>query len=178
MEKDNGGKMGDKKVSVVIALYNCESYLERCIESILKQTYQNFEIIICDDCSTDNSYQVALNMQKKDSRIKVIRNSSNQKSAATRNKCIENSCGEYVFIQDADDYVDRTTLEKEVNILANEKDISFVSVGMYRFNSEQIWGQYLSRKEYPSKKDFLWCLPFVHAGTMFRKNVLEEVKRL
>lgn len=163
------------KVSVIIPVYNCEVYLERCINSILGQTYQNFEIIICDDCSTDTSYQLALELQKRDDRIKIKQNTENKRAAATRNECIKVASGDYIFIQDADDYVDKSILEKEIQVLKQEKDIAFVSSGMYRFNDKEIWGKYLSKEEYPTNRNFLWCLPFVHSGTMIRKEAIDKI---
>lgn len=163
------------KVSVVVALYNCERYIDKCIESILNQTYQNFEIIICDDCSTDNSYKLAENWSKKDKRVIAIKNEENRKSAYTRNKCIEISTGEYIAIQDADDYSDITRFEKQVDILNREQDMGFVSSSMYRVNENGIWDEIIAKKEYPSKKDFLKSSPFAHGAAMFRANIIKEI---
>lgn len=173
--------MGEKlmqefpKVSVIMPLYNVEKYLEKCVDSILNQTYTNFEIIMCDDCSSDNTLKKAYELAKKDCRIIVLENHENLKAAATRNKCIEHSTGKYVLIQDADDYSDKTRMEKEVNILENNPEFSFVSSAIYRFNENGIWGEYNPWSEKPKNKDFLWGLPYVHPATMFRKDILDEV---
>lgn len=164
------------KVSVIIPLYNVESYLEKCVDSILNQTYTNFEIIMCDDCSTDDTLKKAKELAKKDSRIKVLENSRNLRAAATRNKCIENATGKYILIQDADDYSEKTRIEKEVKALEENLEYSFVATAYYRVNEDGIWGEYFPWSEKPTNKDFLWGLPYVHGTALFKKEVLEEVK--
>ena len=163
------------KVSIIMPLYNVENYIDNCIEHILNQTYQNFEIIMCDDCSKDNSYNKAKKWEKKDSRIKVYKNKENKKAGYTRNQCINKSSGEYIFIQDTDDYSSKTLLEREVNILNKEDNIAFVSVGVKRFNENGIWGEEMRWVEYPQNKDFLWGTPYVHPGTMFRHDIIESL---
>lgn len=164
------------KVSIIMPLYNVEPYIDNCVEHILKQTYNNFEIIMCDDCSTDKSYEKAKEWAKKDKRIKAYKNKVNMRAGYTRNECIKNATGEFIYIQDADDYSGENILEKEVEILNNEKDISFVSVGVKRFNENGIWGEEVRWVEYPQNKDFLWGTPYVHPGTMFRHNVLDKMQ--
>lgn len=163
------------KVSVIIPLYNVENYLEKCVDSILNQTYTNFEIIMCDDCSTDDTLKKAKELAKKDSRIKVLENSRNLKSGATRNKCIENATGKYILIQDADDYSEKTRIEKEVKALEENPEYGFVSSAIYRFDENGIWGEYLPWSEKPTDKDFLWGLPYVHPATMFKKSALMSI---
>lgn len=163
------------KVSVIIPLYNVENYLEKCVDSILGQTYTNFEIIMCDDCSSDNTLKKAYELAKKDSRIVVLKNDRNLKAAATRNKCIEHSTGKYVLIQDADDYSEVTRMEKEVKALEDNPEFGFVATAYYRYNENGIWGEYYPWKEKPENKDFLWGLPYVHGTALFKKSVLDEV---
>lgn len=163
------------KVSVIMPLYNVEKYLDKCVDSILNQTYTNFEIIMCDDCSSDNTLKKAYELAKKDDRIIVLKNDTNLKSGATRNKCIKNATGKYIFIQDADDYSEKTRMEKEVNILEKNPEFAFVSAAIYRYNENGIWGEYFPWKEKPEDKDFLWGLPYVHGAALFKKEVLDEI---
>ncbi len=165
----------EPKVSVVMALYNVEEYLEKSVNSILNQTYKNIEIIMCDDCSKDGTLKLAKKLAKQDSRIKVLENKENLKSGKTRNRCIEDATGKYIAIQDADDYSDLTRIEKQVNFLEENKEYDFVSSGIYRFDENGIWGEYHSWSEKPINKDFLWGLPFVHAATMFTKESLNKI---
>ena len=165
----------EPRVSVIMALYNVEEYLEKSVNSILNQTYKNIEIIMCDDCSKDGTLKLAKKLAKQDSRIKVLENKENLKSGKTRNRCIEEATGKYIAIQDADDYSDLTRIEKQVKFLEENKEYDFVSSGIYRFDENGIWGEYHSWNEKPENKDFLWGLPFVHPATMFTKKCLDKV---
>ena len=75
-----------------------------CFESLLRQTYQNFEIIVCDDNSSDNSLEILRSWAKKDKRIRVIHSETSLKASGARNRCLEEAKGEFVAIQDIDDY--------------------------------------------------------------------------
>ena len=161
-------------VSVIIACYNAEKYIDQCIKSLINQTYKNIEIVICDDCSTDNSFFLLSEWSKKDNRIILLKNERNSYAAATRNKCIENSHGEYLMIQDIDDLSRNDRVEKLVNAL-QEPEIDFVSTSMLPFEeSPQITGKVMTHGiPYPQKKHFLWNLPFYHPASMFtRKSIL------
>lgn len=92
------------KISVVVPIYNVEKYLERCINSIINQTYKNLEIILVDDGSTDNSGKIADKYKKIDSRIKVIHKTNGGLSDA-RNKGIRIASGKYISFIDSDDYI-------------------------------------------------------------------------
>ncbi len=98
-------------ISIVIPIYNVEKYLDRCIESIVNQTYKNLEIILVDDGSTDGSPAICDLWAQKDSRIKTI-HKQNEGAGFTRNVGIENATGKYIFFIDSDDYVDLTMVEK------------------------------------------------------------------
>ena len=98
------------KVSVIVPIYNVEKYLRVCIDSILKQTYKNLEIILVDDGSTDKSGDICDNYREKDERIIVIHNFNGGLSAA-RNCGIEKSSGEFITCIDSDDYVDINFIE-------------------------------------------------------------------
>ncbi|WP_036485580.1 glycosyltransferase family 2 protein [Myxosarcina sp. GI1] len=98
------------KISVIIPAYNCEQYVDRAIESVLDQTYSNFEIIVIDDGSYDNTYQIATSYN--DSRLKVIKNPKNLGVSISRNRGIEEASGSWISLLDADDWYSRTRLEK------------------------------------------------------------------
>lgn len=84
-----------KLVSVILPVYNGEKYLEQSIRSVLDQTYENLELIIVDDASTDNSLYIAQNLAREDSRIRIITNSENLKLPKSLNKGFEDANGEY-----------------------------------------------------------------------------------
>lgn len=100
----------DKKISVVLPVYNVKQYLDRCMESVLKQTYTNIEIILVDDGSTDGSSEVCDAYAKKDDRIVVIHKKNGGLSSA-RNAGTERATGEYITYIDSDDFVTETYVE-------------------------------------------------------------------
>lgn len=100
-------------VSVIIPVYNSEKYLKEAIESVINQTWQNIEVIVVDDGSTDNSYAIAQSFQS--SQIKVIQQ-TNQGACAARNRGFRESRGEYIQWLDADDYLEPKKVEDQVNV--------------------------------------------------------------
>lgn len=98
-------------VTIVLPVYNVEKYLQRCLESVVNQTYSNLEIILVDDGSPDNCPSICDDWAKKDSRIKVI-HKENAGLGMARNTGIDNATGEYIFFLDSDDSVDSTLVEK------------------------------------------------------------------
>lgn len=116
-------------VSVIVPVYNCEKYLGKCIDSVLKQTYKSLEVIIINDGSSDSSHEIAERFSKLDKRIKLI-NQENKGVSATRNKGLENSTGKYVLFVDADDYIEKNMIELLVN--ASEKyNTQITSCGLF-----------------------------------------------
>ena len=101
-------------VSIVLPIYNVEKYLDRCIESVINQTYRNLEILLVDDGSPDDCPQKCEEWAKKDGRIKVI-HKANAGLGYARNTGIENASGEYICFFDSDDYIDPSTIEKAYN---------------------------------------------------------------
>ena len=115
------------KVSLVVAVYNLEKYIEECLESIINQTFKDVEIICVNDGSKDNSLSILEEYAKKDSRIKII-TQPNQGSGAARNTGLEAAQGEYVQFLDGDDYFDLDMVEKLYNLAKScDADISVCS---------------------------------------------------
>ena len=102
-------------ITVVVPIYNVEDYLNKCIESIVNQTYKNLEIILVDDGSPDNSPKMCDDWAKKDKRIKVIHKENGGVSSA-RNIGIDKSKGEWITFVDADDWIEKTYIEDMYNI--------------------------------------------------------------
>lgn len=138
-------------ISIVIPVYNVEKYLSRCIESILNQTYENWEAIFVNDESKDNSLEVLKEYQKKDDRIKIA-DKKNEGSGIARNTGIEKSEGEYLAFLDSDDWYEKNFLEKLYNNLKeNNSDVSMCNprmtyddiqknknINVYNFNSIEL----------------------------------------
>ncbi len=97
-------------ITVIIPVYNSEKYFGKCIESILNQTYQNIEIIIINDCSTDESENIILDYLGKDNRITYLSNETNLGVGKTRNIGIDRAKGKYIYFIDSDDYIEESTL--------------------------------------------------------------------
>ena len=109
-------------VSVIIPTYNRANLLLRAIKSVLSQTYKNLELIIVDDCSTDNTGEVVRKLQRKDKRIKYIKHRENRGGSAARNTGIKVAKGEYVAFQDSDDKWIQDKLEKQLAVLKKFPD--------------------------------------------------------
>ena len=104
------------KVSVIVPVYNTEKFLKECLESIINQTLDDIEIIIIDDCSTDNSYKIILEYVKKyQNKIRVIRQAKNSGVAAARNIGLNFATGKYISFVDSDDFIQEDMLEKMYN---------------------------------------------------------------
>lgn len=114
-------------VTIVVPIYDVEKYLDRCISSIVHQTYSNLEIILVDDGSPDNCPQICDNWAKKDSRIKVI-HKENQGLGMARNTGIDHATGDYICFFDSDDYIEPDTVETCV-IVAKENGAELVVFG-------------------------------------------------
>ena len=116
--------MMNKKISVIVAVYNTEKYIEKCLNSLLNQTYQNLEIIVVEDGSTDNSKEVLKKYSHND-KIKLIYNKKNSGLSYSRNVGLENATGDYIGYIDSDDYVDLDYYEKLMQaIIDNKADIA------------------------------------------------------
>lgn len=163
------------RVSIIMGAYNEEKNIGKCIESILKQSFSDFELIICDDCSTDNTRKVIEFYANKDNRIKLITNERNLKVAASLNKCLEYSKSEYIAIMDADDICLEGRFLKQVNFLDEHPEYEMVGGGARIFDGNNISDLRLP-KEYPSKNDVIYGPPFIHPTIMIRRNVLLSLK--
>lgn len=117
---DNNHYEMSEKVSIVVPVYNCKKYLQRCIDSLLTQSYANIEIICVDDGSVDGSSEILDCIAAKETRVKVI-HTENQGAGSARNTGLDNACGKYVMFVDADDWVDKDCIEKLVYIMHREK---------------------------------------------------------
>ena len=114
--------------SVIMPAYNCEKYIAEAIESVIKQTYKNWELIIVNDASTDDTEKIIKSYQEKDKRIKLISLTENQGVANARNTAIQNAKGRYIAFLDADDIWQKNKLQKQIQILNNSNtDISYTA---------------------------------------------------
>lgn len=144
------------KVSVIITSYNYENFIRDAIESVLAQTYQDFELIIVDDASADSSVNIIENFEQKDSRIKVIKNTVNKGLSKSLKTGIGVACGEYIAILESDDKWDKKYLEKKLEIFS-KYDVGLVYndvklIGYYSRKSEKNFNRIMNfsyKNEYP-----------------------------
>ncbi|CUP39536.1 glycosyltransferase family 2 protein [Intestinibacter bartlettii] len=119
------------KISVIVPIYNIEEYVEECINSILNQTFKDFELLLVDDGSTDNSFDICRKYEKEDNRIKVIHKKNGGLSDA-RNVGIDKACGEYLCFIDGDDFIANDTLENMYNLIKkNNSQIAICNMIRY-----------------------------------------------
>ena len=115
----------ENKVSIIIPIYNSNKYLKECLDSIINQTYSNLEIILIDDGSKDNSFDICEEYAKKDKRI-ILKKKNNEGVSATRNLGIEICTGKYILFIDSDDYCNENMIEK---ILYNSQKNDLIICG-------------------------------------------------
>ena len=121
-----------------MGIYNCASTLAESIESLLNQTYKDFELVLCDDGSSDETYQEAKKYADQYDNIILLRNETNRGLNYTLNRCAQVASGEYFARQDGDDLSLPERFEKEVAILAKHPEISLVSSAMIHLMSREI----------------------------------------
>lgn len=165
-----------KKISILMGIYNCAATLTEAIDSIISQTYTNWQFIICDDGSKDNSYDIAKKYEKMDpDRFVVIKNESNIGLNSTLNRCLKIADGDYIARMDGDDVCAPTRFQKEVEFLNGHPDYAIVSTYMTTFDENGEWGC-IKTLEYPQVKDFPTHVPmFCHAPCMIRKEAFMDV---
>lgn len=125
------------KVSVIIPVYNCEKYIERCLDSVINQTLNDIEIICVDDCSTDNSLEILKKYAKNDSRVKVLALKENKKQGYARNQALKIAKGKYIGFVDSDDEIELNYYEKLYNKAKETKsDITCANIVIVKPDKE------------------------------------------
>ncbi len=163
-------------ISVVMPVYNAGKFLSEAINSILHQTYENFEFIIVDDASTDNSWQIIKNYTLKDNRIKAFQNKKNSGVSATTNFAISKTKGQFIARMDADDVSFPTRFEKQLNYLQTNKNT--IAVGgqcVVIDEKDQIIGQKifpLNNKKL--RKMIFRAVPMQQPSIIINRNLLPE----
>lgn len=160
-----------KLVTVVVPNFNCEEFLPKCLDSVINQTYSNLEIIVCDNGSSDRSVEIINEYAAKDSRIKVLINEVNQGLINCYNRMFFAATGDYIMIQDADDWADLTRAEKQAAIL-DKHDVGLCLTDSYYhsplFPTSRVERHY-SGPIYPGDEE-----SWAPATIMFRRKILKE----
>ena len=124
----------NKIVSIIIPVYNTEKYLRECLDSVLKQTFKDFECICINDCSTDNSYSILEEYAEKDDKLVLINLSENKGQGNARNQGIKIAMGKYITFVDSDDWITKDYLEVLYNAI-EKYNTDFVTTNFYTFDN-------------------------------------------
>ncbi len=142
--------MDNPLISVIIPVYNVEKYLRECVDSVLNQTYDNFEIILIDDGSTDSSGKICDEYAYNDARITVV-HKENEGQSVARNIGIEYSSGDWLYFPDSDDYIAGDTFETLLKKAVTEKaDIVIFDAYSFSDDGSKVRQSYISKKDYPA----------------------------
>lgn len=163
-------------ISVLMGIYNeKKENAMQAIDSILCQTFQDFEFVICDDGSDDEYYLWLVSFCKKDVRIRLLRNAKNQGLSVALNRCLRHSSGSFLARMDADDISMPRRLEIQVSFLKKHGEYALVGSYVQMMDAHGVWGERRVETQ-PCAVSFLWTSPFVHPAVMFRREVLEELR--
>ena len=163
------------EISVLMAVYNCSGTIRQSIDSVLCQTYKNWKLIICDDCSTDNTLAIIEEYAAYyPEKFLIIKNKKNSKLAYSLNHCLKYADGEFCARMDGDDYIASNRFEKQIQYLRDHPDIQLVSTWMQVFNEFGL-GRIVKYKEFPDKTDLRRGPCFAHATIMLYTYVYKEL---
>lgn len=164
------------KISVIMGIYNCADTLGDAIESVLAQTYTDWELIMCDDASSDNTYETAkAYADRYPDRIKLIRNETNSFLAFSLNHCLQYAEGEYVARMDGDDKCAPDRFEKQIAYLSGHPDVDLVGTAMQRFSDEGGLANIDRKPARPDRYSLRTYIPFNHATIMTYKRVYDQL---
>lgn len=169
--------MKNPLISVIMPCYNAERFINESVESILNQTYTNFEFIAIDDASTDKTYSILQDYSAKDNRIILIKNEKNLRLIKTLNKAISIAKGQYVARMDADDVSRLDRFEKQIQFLQSNPKIDIVSTGYYVIDEN---GKLISKKlprQYLAKSCLFasfFYVPIGHPEIMGKALIFKE----
>lgn len=165
------------KISVVMSAYNGAKYLKEAIESILNQTFEDFEFIIVDDDSIDKTEEILVEYKRKDPRIKIITNRENIGLTKSLNKAIKITKGDYIARMDADDIAMAERLETQLEFMKKNPEVGAVGCWYYLIDKT---GNIFEKRRPPTKfskikKALLASSPLIHPGMFIKKEVLEKI---
>lgn len=164
-------------ISIGIPFYNAQQYLGYAIESVLSQKYENWELILVDDGSIDNSLAIANMYAEEDSRIRVISDGMNKKLPYRLNQLIKESTGDFIARMDADDIMHPERLEKQLSFLETNKSYDLVSTGLVSIDNDNIVKGYRRVESlYDNFSNIENSYPIVHPSVMARRSWFERNK--
>lgn len=168
-----------KRVSILIPAYNAASFIQRCLTSVLSQTYKNLEVIIVNDGSNDNTLELLESIKTKDKRVSIF-SQENHGVAYSRNVLLDKACGEFLLFIDADDWIEQNMIEHLIGYMDSDIDIVFCSSDKAENNDEkdeiispviEVWDQERQLLEFMKHKrmtGMLW-------NKLIRKSLTDDV---
>lgn len=164
-------------VSIIMGIYNMtdEKILRLAIESVINQTFNDWEFIIWDDGSTDNTIEIVKKIIKIDNRIRLLHDDVNKGLASALNSSIKEVRGKYIARMDSDDICHPDRLREELLFLETHSEYGFVGTNVQLIDDEGVWGKRVM-PEKPNKDSMLFRSPFVHPTIMIRTEILKGVK--
>lgn len=156
-------------ISVIMGIYNCAETLQEALNSLYAQTFQDFEIILCDDGSTDETFLIAYENKQIHSNIILLRNDKNMGLNATLNRCLSVANGKYIARMDGDDISKLDRFKIEYDFLESHPEFAIVSTSMEYFDNRGVFRTGHCSGE-PKKTDFVKGTPFCHAPCMVRRE--------
>lgn len=161
---------GQKKVSVIMSVYNDENNLKNAIDSILVQSYKNLEFLIVDDGSSDDSYSVLKSYT--DKRMKIFRNHENIGLTKSLNLLIEKATGDFIARQDSDDISFKFRLEKQVNFL-HKNDLDACTTRGIRNDNNKLIPKF--SYIFPDSLVIRYKNPFIHGTLLIKREILKQI---
>lgn len=162
------------RITVLMGIYNCASTLVEALDSLYAQTYQDFKIVLCEDGSTDDTFNVAKAYAENHENIILVRNEKNMGLNFTLNRCLEYADTEYCARMDGDDISLPTRFEKEIKFLDAHPEYAIVSTQMQHFDAEGIFRVGTGKGE-PDVRTYPKSVPFCHAPCMVRTEAYKAV---
>lgn len=159
-----------------MGIYNCASTLREALDSLYAQTFTDFKIIMCDDGSVDDTFNVAKEYESKYGNVILLKNEKNIGLNATLNRCLKMVDTPYVARMDGDDISLPDRFETEINFLDRHPEYAFVSASMICFDEKGPFKTLYLKEGSPEKKDFVKTTPFFHAPVMVRTSAYYTVR--
>ena len=160
------------KVSVIMSAYNSEKFIDSAVNSIINQTYKNLELIVMDDSSSDDTYSLLQNFEKKDDRLKVFQNKKNIGLTKSLNILLQHAGGDLIARQDDDDVSNLDRIQAQVDCMGKNR-LDFCTTRAITIPNNKYrpgFSHYLPKKYLIKYKN-----PFIHGTLMIKKSVLESV---
>jgi len=161
-------------ISIAMGVYNCQDTVSTAIESVLTQDFADFEFIICDDGSTDETWRVIQDHAARDSRIIFIQNQQNRGLPYTLNRCLALASGKYIARMDGDDVSLPGRFSRQVNFLERHRDYAVCGSAIQLFDGDGVWGKHIY-PERPDRYSFLSGSPFANPSVMMRAHCVAEM---